>query len=393
VSSLRSAVEELAGEDLGCISDEVLEADLVEIDRVGHALEAERLRRLAVLDRRGCFRRDGLLSTTGWLVARCRMRWGKARERVRMARALEQMPETQAALAAGEVSYSQVRLLVSAHDAHPETFSEHEGTLVEAARTLTVRDLQTAVAYWRQALDWDQSLTEDNEIYDRRRLYVSRTFGGMVRIDGDLDPEGGETVMVALRALGDPVARDPADERNAAQRRADALVEICRRLLDGGDVPLTGGERPHVTVTVDLEVLQGRAGGRCELGSGEVVHPETARRLACDASVGRIITRGGSEPLDVGRRTRVVPAALRRALVVRDGGCRFPGCGRPHRWCDAHHIWHWVDGGPTSLNNLTLLCRRHHRLIHDHGFSIHKESATLRFARPSGSLLEERAPP
>ena len=113
-------------------------------------------------------------------------------------------------------------------------------------------------------------------------------------------------------------------------------------------------------------MLLWQTGHTCELGSTGVITSETARRLACDARVSRIITRGDSQPLDVGRATRTVPASLRRALDTRDGGCTHTGCDIPAKWCDAHHIQHWADGGPTSLDNLRLLCRRHHRAAHDH---------------------------
>jgi hypothetical protein len=121
---------------------------------------------------------------------------------------------------------------------------------------------------------------------------------------------------------------------------------------------------------------------------------EVARRVACDASVMRVVMAGTSEPLDVGRRTALISAALRRAVIIRDGHCRFPGCDRPHTWCDAHHVVHWADGGPTSLENLMLLCRRHHRLIHRHGgFRLDVEDGRPVFRRPDGSPLEGRAPP
>jgi hypothetical protein len=310
-----------------------------------------------------------------------------------MARALERMPLTGEALSAGEVSYPKARVLVSAREADPEVFSQHEETLVEAARNLTVRDLRRAVAYWRQNLDWNEALTDGEEFYEQRRLFVSRTFGEMVRVDGDLDPEGGAVVLGALNALTDPTAPAADDRRAPAQRRADALVDLCRRYLNSAEAPTTGGERPHVTVIVDLQALQGQTGGRCELDSGAVIHPETARRLACDAAITRVIVSADSEPLDLGRRTRTVPAPMRRALVVRDRHCRFPGCDRPPAWCDGHHIVHWIDGGPTALDNLILLCRRHHRLIHEAGFRLTKTNRRLRVTRPGGSVIENRAPP
>lgn len=216
----------------------------------------------------------------------------------------------------------------------------------------------------------------------------------MVRVDGDLDPETGQTLITALRCVqdADVRSRDTPDLRTSAQRRADALGEICRKWLDDAERPLVGGERPHVTVTVDLAALEGRAGTVCEFDDVGPISPETARRWACDASLSRVITRGNSEPLDVGRRTSVVPAALRRAVGVRDRHCRFPGCDRPPGWCDAHHVRHWADGGETALPNLTLLCRPHHRLVH-RGFRVDVADGKPVFFRPDGSPLEDRGPP
>ena len=144
-------------------------------------------------------------------------------------------------------------------------------------------------------------------------------------------------------------------------------------------------------MTVDLEALEGRVGRRAELDDAGVVTPETARRLACDAALSRVITRERTEPLEVGRRTPVVPAALRRAIVIRDRHCRFPGCDRPQSWCDAHHVVHWADGGETSLANLVLLCRRHHRLVHER-FAMSLVGDRPVFRRPDGTMLEPRPP-
>jgi hypothetical protein len=216
----------------------------------------------------------------------------------------------------------------------------------------------------------------------------------MVRVDGDLDPESGQMVITALRCVQDAWAKDgEPDDRTAPQRRADALVALCRGWLDRSDRPEIAGERPHIVVTVDLETLEGWAGKRSELEDAGPITPETARRLACDAGVSRVITAGRSEPLEVGRKTPVVPAALRRALVIRDGGCRFPGCGRPQAWCDAHHIVHWAKGGETSLANLVLLCRPHHRAIHER-FRVEMNGRGPTFWRADGTRLgEDRAPP
>jgi 5-methylcytosine-specific restriction protein A len=144
---------------------------------------------------------------------------------------------------------------------------------------------------------------------------------------------------------------------------------------------------------MDLNALENRAGRSAELDEAGSISAEAARRIACDASVSRVITRGGSEPLEVGRRTPVVPAGLRRAVVARDRRCRFPGCDRPSPWCDAHHVVHWADGGETGLHNLVLLCRRHHRMVHQ-GFGLAMNGGRPVFTRRDGAeLTEDRAPP
>jgi hypothetical protein len=219
---------------------------------------------------------------------------------------------------------------------------------------------------------------------------------GMVRVDGDLDPETGQTLITALRAVQDSDARsgEPNGTRTPGQRRVDALHEICRQWLDRADRPAVAGERPHVNVLVDVVALNGRVGRTSELEDVGPVHPEAVRRLACDASISRVILQGRSEPLDVGRRTPVISPAIRRALMIRDRCCRFPGCGRPGSWCDGHHVVHWADGGRTSLANLLLLCRPHHRLVHRaSGPRLELRNGKPTFTRSDGTVMEGRDPP
>jgi hypothetical protein len=312
---------------------------------------------------------------------------------VRLARALDQMPATADALASGEVSAPAVGVLVRARQGCEEAFAEVEAVLLEAARDLPTAELRHAAAYWRQAADPAMAVDDEERRFERRALHASPALDGMCRVDGDLDPEGGQVVLTALRAQMDADGRDGRDLRTPPQRRADALVEICRRWLDGADRPDAGGERPHVVVTVDLETLERRAPGRSELADTGPITPEAARRWACDAAVSRVITDARSVPLDLGRRTRVVPAALRRAVIVRDRTCRLPGCDRPPSWCDAHHVRHWAEGGDTALGNLILLCRRHHRVVHRHGFRVEMIDGQPVFTRPDASTSAPRAGP
>lgn len=376
------------GQDLQVLADDDIASDLDEIERAVRVLEAERSRRLAEFERRGAHADDGFVSLSSWLVARHRLSPSTATRRVRVARALRDMPQAAQACAAGELSDAAVAILASARESHPDAFSRCEDALLQAARTLPVPGLRSVVAYWQQAQDLDRAEREEDERFGRRRLHASPTLGGMVRLDGDLDPETGQLLMAALQAVMDADARTRREPelRNPAQRRADALGEVCRAWLDSSDRPGVLGERPHVVVTLDLEALEGRA-GRSELQDWGPVTPETARRLACDAKVSRVITDAASSPLDVGRATKVVPPALRRALTVRDRGCAFPGCGRPPSWCDAHHVRHWADGGETALDNLVLLCRPHHRAIH-RGFRVQIRDGTPAFTRPDGTSID-----
>ena len=249
------------------------------------------------------------------------------------------------------------------------------------------------VAYWRQAVERERGIDGEEALRAQRRLHTSVTMHGMVRVDGTLDPETGETVLTALRAVVDAETlaqpRGEADDRSPAQRRTDALGEVCRQWLDRLDRPTVGGELPHVTVTVSADTLAS-GDGVCELDHVGPIPVGTVRRLACDASVMRVVLSGRSQPLDVGRRSKVVPPSMRRALFVRDRHCRFPGCDRPHTWCDAHHVVHWAHGGPTALSNLILLCRQHHHAIHAGRARLDMDDGLPVFRRPDGSRLALR---
>lgn len=250
-------------------------------------------------------------------------------------------------------------------------------------------------------MDQRSALEHAEVLRSRCRLNVCPTVTRMVRVEGELDPEGGEAVLTALQAIVDADLRagTGTDLRTPTQRRADALCELAHRYLRSPERPAVSGERPHVTLTVSIETLRGAktprvVPGRCELDHTGAVPLETARRIACDASILPVVMGGPSEPLDVGRRTPVVSTPLRRAVALRDGTCRFPACTRPHVWCDAHHAIHWADGGKAALSNLVLLCRPHHVLVHEGEFGLSMVAGKPVFRRPDGSVLEDgRAPP
>jgi hypothetical protein len=180
----------------------------------------------------------------------------------------------------------------------------------------------------------------------------------------------GSTTGAATSAVTDAQAVAARDPRSAAARRADALTELCRRALARGELPETGGEKPHIVITMSWQQLRDGTAGAV-LDTGDALTPAAARRLACDALIIPAVLGGHSQPLDLGRARRLIDGPLRRALVLRDRGCAFPGCDRPPAWCDGHHVLPWSDGGPTCLTNAVLLCGRHHRVIHRGEWIVH----------------------
>jgi hypothetical protein len=361
--ALQAGVAALAAADPRHCSDAALGEQIAALSALAGRLEAQQLRRLAVFDTRGAGAGSRGGSTAGWLSWQTRQGPRQAARLVQLARALDRrLPATRAALTAGEISIGHAEVLArGTHDLGEDIVEAGEPTLLDCARRLTLHQLRAAVTHWRAHMAPEQAEKDFTADHDRRRLFVSPTIDGLVILDGQLDADSGNTVLTAISALAGPGGG--ADPRTSAQRRADALVELARHALDTAELPDTGGERPHVNVTIDLTALS-TATGAADLDFTGPVPAERARQLACDAGISRIITAGASQPLDVGRRTRTVPAQLRRALAARDRGCRFPGCDRPPGWCDAHHRHHWADGGPTVPANLVLLCRLHHNMIH-----------------------------
>jgi hypothetical protein len=368
MGNLASMIDELAAEDLSTVPATRIADDALEQFRESERLHAQALRRLAVVDASGIWADDGSLSSKAWLRRHGRMTPGAAAERMRIARRLDEQPRTREAFEAGDIGYEHVRqvsrVLADTRDRlEPEKQDEAEAMLVDVAREHDPGSLRQVCEHLRHVVDAEGFRRSEADRFDRRRFHMSPLMDGMEVVDGLLDAEGSATLRSALDPLAKPV---PNDTRTPSQRRADALVELARRALDRGDLPTNGGERPHVNVTVDLATLERKAGApAAEMAwSDQPISGEAARRLACDAAVSRIITVGRSEPLDVGRRTRTIPPALRRAVIVRDGQCVEAGCDRPPEWCDVHHRVHWIDGGETTLSNLELRCHPHHDRVH-----------------------------
>ncbi|AHH95495.1 HNH endonuclease signature motif containing protein [Kutzneria albida] len=243
--------------------------------------------------------------------------------------------------------------------------------LAAAAQTLDASNLVPLGREIVNRLDPDGALPGEDELaYPRREFRYDTRRDGSVRFHGCLDAETGALLEAILSPLAKP--HDAGDTRTLPERQGDAFAE----LLETSTTPTEGGERPHIAVTIPLTTLQ------TGLGTTELA-PSAIRRLACDAKVLPVILGSNSEPLDIGRISYTVPPHLRRALIVRDKHCAFPGCRRRPSSCHAHHIIHWADGGDTALTNLVLLCGMHHRLIHHSGWTIHMANGRPEFTPPS----------
>jgi hypothetical protein len=382
-------VREVA-ERVACTPLERLEADIV--SQAGHlaAAECRWLLHVAEYDRRKGYEQWGCWSCAMWLGWKCGIARRSAQEKVRVARALEDLPLITEAFSKGELSYSQVRALTRV--AEPST----EETLVTWARHATAAQLERLVRGYSTCLRRDEEIDEANVRHERRYLRSRWDDDGSLLITARLDPEEGRAVLAALEAVEkvrsaerpapseDPETRRADDP--AAARRADALVATAETVLATEPKVRSGGDRYLVVAHVDVATLADDADGRCELEGGPVLAPEMARRLACDAGLVAMLDDPEGNPLVVGRKTRTIPTPLRRALHARDKGCRFPGCDRPI--AEIHHVEHHARGGKTCLANLIGLCWFHHHCVHEGGYGLEvDEAGEPRFSRPDGTPI------
>jgi len=339
-----------------------LEAELATLASHLYAGTCRWLELVAELDRRAGWVEAGVRSCAEWIAWRCALTPRAAREHVRVARCLEGLPQTHASFARGELSYAKVRALTRV--ATPEL----EQDLLELASHCTASQLERSVRAYRRV-----TAEEAREQQENAHLSVFWSADGSLEIHGRLAPEDGALVLRALESMRDSLWRGSAEPRPARQAStAEALVAVADAALAGAGHERTGGERYQVVVHADEAALCEDGDGGCALDDGSAVAPETARRLGCDASVVRN-----------GRRSRTIPTAVRRALRARDRGCRFPGCEH-RRFVDAHHVRHWAHGSETTLTNLVLLCRRHHRAVHEGGYRV---DADGRFFYPWGGEI------
>lgn len=341
---------------------------------------------------------NGFLSCAHWLHWRTGFDLGASREKVRVARALPALPRISRAMECGQLSYAKVRALTRV--ATPG----NERALLNVALAGTAAQVERFVRAWRR-VDRVSEARDDERRFLCRELSTWVDDDGMVVVRGRLTPEVGAVVQRALEAAADRLFRDGqalataaclAEDVTPAQRRADALGLLAEAALSSDLDQGHAGGRYQVVVHVEAASSPDEApmedGGVLELDhAAHRVSAETSRRLSCDASVVVMSQDADGRVVEAGPRTRTIPASIRRALAARDRTCRFPGC--TSRRCDAHHIEHWADGGTTELDNLMLLCRRHHRALHEGGFDVEAAaSGAFVFFRPDGRTLRASPP-
>ncbi|MGH7687131.1 MAG: DUF222 domain-containing protein, partial [Candidatus Dormibacteria bacterium] len=313
----------------------------------------------------------GALSAVAWIRHTCHMSGAAASSAVCAGERLSAIPETERAMEAGEIGFSHLAMLASAERAADAATGDaaafDERPLLALAREHSVSRFYFDCAAARAAADAAGFLTDHLSAVEWRSLELTPCENGVL-VRGRLDPVGAATVRAALEPLA---KREGAgDERPRSRRMAEAWIELSHHGLDAGVLPSIAGQRPHLQVTASVETLQGGRGaptGEVEY-AGPVPHA-TVERLACDAAVTRVVFGPGSVILDAGRSRRLPGAAMRRALVARDQGCRWPGCDRPSSWTAAHHLRHWAgEGGTTDVANLVSICHKHHEKVHEHGW-------------------------
>src|SRR5256885_372275 len=374
VQAVSACVRDADGEMLGDALIQIREAGIDPVE----APFAAGVRRF---DKSGEYRPDGALSLTAWLRWKCKLSGGAAMERVEIARHLEKLPATAAAFASGDVGFQHVAVLArTAEHVGAAAVRKDEANLLKSAQTMDPGRFTDVAKNFEHRVDAAGALAEANRAYERRYFHVGDPVDGLVRLDGLLDTEGGAILRTALQPFMKPIKDDV---RRYAQRSADALVELARQDGGGqregtGEREGTGGKRdsagprPQLIIRASVDTLAGLPGAPAgELEGSGTVPAETVHRYACDSAISRITGRGELDN-ELSHATRTIPPATRRALEARDRECVFTGCARRPSWCDGHHLVWWTRGGATTLPNLALLCRPHHRMVHEEGWWIER---------------------
>src|ERR1700687_4873036 len=295
---------------------------------------------------------QGYISPIDWIRFNCHVTSVTAADLIAVGENLHRMPESSQALAEGEIGFAHIKAIARTADAVESKFNE--AALLEKARENSPGKFHHLCQHYRHAVDAEKYAAEQAEQVQQRKLKLSTWMDGSLLISGVLDPIGGAAFRTELERMARKTGAH--DDRDLERRQADALVELA----------CGGGSQAQIQVTSSIETLLGLVGAPgAEMEFSLPVSSTTMERLACDSGIARILLDSESTVIDVGRSKRVVSEPARRALSARDGHCRWPGCDRPASWSAAHHVVHWIHGGTTDLDNLILLCHRHHWMVHE----------------------------
>jgi hypothetical protein len=359
-SAVLDAIEARASVDRSGWSAAERSARLLEILAAQERLAAIAQQEVGEWDRDQAWALDDALSPVSWLLHRTPMTRQDAMALVRTARHVVAHEATAKALDAGDIAPAHTTIIGRAVRHRESLYAEHEDVILEAARTLPPTAFRDAMQHWAACADDVLGRGVAEGELDGNYLDLATTFGGVGHLEGRLDPLSLATLKKVLDEMEPPDPKDAPIRRNISQRRADALMRLA-----GGD------KAPEVDVDaiVDVDTMAGRmptdlTTASCELEGIGFISPALMSLYLCDCSIGRVLMQGKSEVLDLGRRTRLITPALRRALQARDRTCVEPGCTLPGTYCDGHHKIHWTQHGETNLPNLELRCRRHHLRQH-----------------------------
>ncbi len=376
VGLIGAGLDALEDASLWSLSTAEVGSLVVAVERLSRRVSAAQVSVLAQADSSGIADQTGASSTAVWLHNVTDLPVGVGRARLALHRALATRPVVAAAFSAGDIGVEAATVVCSSIDALPGGVPAAMNTQIEQLLVDIARDEGTTAVVQRSIeiadrFDPGELERQENQNRTKRWLQLIRQHDGSVKLRGVLDKESAALALAVLDPLAAPLPTIDGvpDTRLPERRNADALLQLCQ--LATPALPQVRGERPHMFVTTTLESLQRQVGSALgHLQGGHLISRNAIRRIACDANIIPVVLGSASQPLDIGRSTRLVPQGLRRALILRDEGCAFPGCDRPPLWCDAHHIDYWADGGKTELCNLALLCVHHHDRVHNDGWTI-----------------------
>lgn len=403
LGQVRAWTGDQARDALGAADADVRAGWVVGLQQLADAVAAASVTAVEAFDAHGDGQvLHGAASTAAWLRGALRVTGAEASQRVRIARASRDLlDEPLERLRSGSITYDHLTAIERGVRHLPAADQSAAVTLLtDLALQVPVAEVRAAGRHLQFVTDPDGALAESQRQFDRRYLTMAPLMDGMTALDGLLDAESAALLTSALQPFLVPA--DAHDTRTASQRRADGLMQIVQSATDQALLPTVGGQRPQLHVVIDP-----RAGRNTPLPPGRLdqspgatwLTPAGVARVACDAQLTALLLNTSGTVVDLGRTQRLFSPGQRRLLAARDCGCRFPGCDRPPAHTDAHHVIPWLDGGRTDVANAILLCRHHHRLVHEGGWTLHLHHpaagthSDLTFTGPNGQHLTSRPRP